>query len=289
MQTRALLLVIALFVFSVQALVARNATVEPRTCGSDLSEDDIRVAESDFTEALKTYKADEDSAKGPTVISTYWHVIYASKTYAGGYLTASQISKQIVQMNKDYTGSGVQFKHVWTDYTYNPTWFNSVGPSSSYQTAMKKKLRKGGKAALNVYSVGFKQGSGQGLLGYATFPFSVKNLQDDGVILLWSSLPGGSSTNYNLGRTLTHEVGHWTGLYHTFQGGCSGSGDLVADTPAEASPAFGCPVGRDSCPAVAGKDPIRNYMDYTYDACMNQFTRGQWTRSRQQMKIYRGV
>lgn len=71
---------------------------------------------------------------------------------------------------------------------------------------------------------------------------------------------------YNLGQTLTHEVGHWVGLYHTFQDGCpfdegdgSESGDYVVDTPAQSGPSFGCPIARDSCPTDAGVDPIRAY------------------------------
>ncbi|KAJ8696008.1 hypothetical protein PTI98_005911 [Pleurotus ostreatus] len=192
-------------------------------------------------------------------------------------------------MNDDFASTGLSFNLVNITHTTNSDWFGKAAPGTSQQTKMKTTLRAGAASDLNIYSVGFTSGSGSGLLGYATFPSDYRRSpKDDGVVILYSSVPGGTTENYNEGRTLTHEVGHWTGLYHTFQGGCSGSGDSVADTPPEASPANGCPVGRDTC-SGGGVDPIRNFMDYTYDSCMEEFTPGQAVRLQSQMRTYRSV
>lgn len=218
------------------------------------------------------------AAFSSTVVPTYVHVITNG---SAGNVPASQVSAQITVLNNAFAASQLSFNLVSTDYTNNASWY-TAGYGSTAEKQMKYALHQGTRDDLNIYVAGI----GGGLLGWATFPNGSDPLMD-GVVLLNASLPGGTAAPYNQGDTGTHEVGHWVGLYHTFQGGCSKQGDLVSDTPAEKSPAYGCPVGRDSCRREAGLDPVRNFMDYSDDTCMDQFTPGQRTRMQNQWVLFR--
>lgn len=209
-------------------------------------------------------------------IPVYIHVITNSQ--GQGNPSQQQLDQQISILNAAFAPD-FSFTVAGKDVTANNSWYTTVGGRS--ERDMKNALHKGSMDDLNLYFANI----GDDLLGWATFP-SDGNVSQDGVVILTSSLPGGSAAPYNLGDTATHEIGHWLGLYHTFQGGCGGQGDRVSDTPAERSEAFGCPEGRNTC-SGGGNDPIHNFMDYTDDSCMNQFSAGQRSRMNSAWNQYR--
>ena len=215
-------------------------------------------------------------------VPVYFHVMLSAS--GAGDVTQTQVNQQITVLNRDFSGGkatgaadlGVSFTLAGIDRYSNNSWHQDK-QSATY----RKQTRQGGKNALNIWLVDF------GYLGIATFPWDYARQPGiDGIRVQYSSLPGGSIANYNQGETATHEAGHWFGLYHTFQGGCTATNDEVADTPAQSSATSGCPAGRDSC-SLPGLDPIHNFMDYSYDSCYTQFTQGQADRATQMWAAYR--
>lgn len=228
-----------------------------------------------------------------TTIPVWFHVITNGP---GTDVTDLQLQQQLQILDSSFeAGQGgaatpFSFSLAGIDRTDNAAWYGfAVG--SDAEIAAKSALRKGDAKTLNIYVNKTSTGA-----SWATFPWRYRWAQSyDGVVLSTGHLVGGTSATNSEGDVAVHEAGHWLGLYHTFQGydfatktggGCAGQGDYVADTPAEDIPSSGCPLLRDTCVAP-GADPIHNFMNYSADACANQFTVGQVDRMKAQWTTYR--
>lgn len=230
---------------------------------------------------------------GSVTVRVYFHVLRAGNAAADGNVSDRMIADQIAVLNNSFSGATggeatpFRFELAGITQSTKPEWF-TMGAGTPAEKAAKRGLKTGGAKVLNVYTAA----PADGLLGWATFPWDfAQQPKLDGVVIHHASLPGGSLAPYNLGDTLTHEVGHWLGLFHTFQGSCGKTNDTVGDTPAEKDPAYRCPIGRDTCKAARhpGLDPVENFMDYSDDACMYHFTPGQAARADALSQFYRGL
>lgn len=271
---------------------AAGAEQGPRKCGTRAPTDDeiavdaARVA--DFRRRRGAQKAGST-----TTITTYVHVLHDGPE---GFVSERMVMDQIAVLNQEYAAYGFQFELAPSvrgnsnpDYTDNAAWYRD--DEAAYKTALKE----GSGDDLNIYI-----NDGGGYLGYAYYPSIVGTQYDvlDGVVLAWGTLPGADQPGisdipgfvYNMGDTATHEVGHYLGLLHTFEGSCSRVNDTVADTPAERSADFYCTAGRNSCKdgnRTVALDPIHNFMDYSDDVCIFEFTGGQADRMSIQWGLYR--
>ncbi len=225
----------------------------------------------------------EGSATEPRIIDVHFHVVNKGQGAQNGDVTQEQIDAQLKVLNDAYKDSGFQFRLADVDRTTNAAWYGA-NMGTPAEREMKTALHKGGADDLNIYSTGTDQGS-QGVLGWATFPQDYSGAPKmDGVVIGANTLPGGSTEHFNEGDTATHEIGHWLGLYHTFQRG----GDQVADTPEHTTPNYGTPPeSTDTLPGSPGNDPVHNYLNYGDDEWLNEFTPGQYDRMQAQWEQYR--
>ncbi|GAA2289530.1 hypothetical protein GCM10010149_40470 [Nonomuraea roseoviolacea subsp. roseoviolacea] len=217
------------------------------------------------------------------VVPVWVHVLTDGVTRAA----TSAVKAQFAALRDAYAGkfggvdTGVTFRLAGARLVRNAKWFTD--PTTN-ESAMKQALRKGGPETLNLYIAQLDRQ----VLGFSTYPYWYKdNPQIDGVVVDWRTLPGGSFAGYDRGYTAVHEIGHWLGLFHTFENGCQNPGDGIDDTPPEASPTEGCPEAKDTCGPDGRPDPVHNFMDYGRDTCMWEFTAGQAARMREMWVVYR--
>jgi hypothetical protein len=250
----------------------------------------VPVARGVRTVSLRYYKVEVPIA---------FHIIKNSRGGGEQGNMAARINAQVNLLNSAYNQFNISFKLVSTDVTINNVWFDraSYYTDTTALSQMTAALSKNPEKVMNVYTLG-----SQAVLGEATFPWYPENGGvRDYIVINYNTLPNGPITffegRYNEGKTLVHEVGHFLGLLHTFEGGnadCQSSlndgcniGDEVEDTPSQQLCYFdGCDENVDSCPAL-GKDPVKNYMGYNPDACMRDFSQGQGERLMQSIINFR--
>ncbi len=249
----------------------------------------LKIEEMDLqTGTILQDNPDYLSSETVTVIPTVVHVVWNTSSQN---ISDAIIQSQIDVLNEDFRRmqgtngwnnhpDGDDTKYEWRLATVDPNGDPTNGITRTFTTVTSfgtnnavKFSAQGGHDAWpsDKYCNIWVCNLGGGLLGYAQFPNG--NPSTDGVVILYSSFGRNSpGFPYHLGRTTTHELGHWLWLYHTFQNGCTPPGDQCDDTPYVDNPNFGCPTGHMSCGTL---DMIENYMDYTDDQCMNIFTMDQ--------------
>jgi len=236
---------------------------------------------------------DARAVNGIITIPVVVHVVYNT---SAENISDAQVQSQIDVLNADFRRLNSDADNTWSqaadteiefclasvDPNGNPT--NGITRTSSSVSAFStndnmKFNSSGGKDAwpaadyLNMWSCDISGG----ILGYAQFPGG--NPATDGVVMDYQYFGtiGTATAPFDLGRTATHEVGHWLNLRHIWGDGNCNVDDFVSDTPTSDAPNYGCATSHVSCSTL---DMVQNYMDYSDDACMNLYTLGQTTRMR---------
>lgn len=268
--------------------------------GEDVADYLDRVSSANFD-----IEYDVKTKKATRIIPVVFHVIHS---YGASNISKEQIEDQIRILNEDFSRTNADTGNTRSQFKARAAAFDiefrlaRTAPDGSCTEGITRKYdpintieeyedndneAKASVAAwprdryLNVWVVTqINSSSTTGtILGYAQFPG--QGASTDGIVIRHDRVGTiGTASVGDKGRTLTHEIGHWLGLYHPFQGGCSGQNDRVADTPPVAEPSYGCPTNNNTCSNDSPNevDNVENYMDYANGGCMNMFTNGQKQR-----------
>ncbi|KAL4801425.1 hypothetical protein BDV18DRAFT_154935 [Aspergillus unguis] len=270
-------------------------------CATGAPDESLKAAFRNLSVSGIAVEYDQESrtAPEPIEIGTWFHIV-SSEAHAD-VVSDEMISTQLSYLQNAYQNATISYRLEGVTRHINDAWARNED-----ELAMKNALRKGTYRTLNVYfqsdlqvlagpgahnrHLGASEQLATSVLGFCTLPDPSINSTSprssyvkDGCNVLANTMPGGSLTHYNRGGTAIHEIGHWNGLLHTFEGeSCSSDneGDFIEDTPQESVPTDGCPVRKDSCPNSPGIDPVHNFMDYSSDECYEQFTAAQVKRMR---------
>ena len=244
-----------------------------RVCGTmPPTSDEILFSKLETEQWLAENDSRDDSL---LIVYVAWHVIHASNN--AGNLTDVQIEYQIQVMNYDFQEHNIAFILDTIDRTANDTWFEGWDPDNGgMDTQGMQALNYDPYHYLNIYSAELAGGAGFVTCGYTWWPTNYgEGHYRQGISIDYRCIAGGSYGD----DTATHEIGHYFGLYHTFQTDCSAPDDAVADTPRNHSDYLhGCNSSQDSCPDDPGNDPVSNYMNYSSVGCTHNFTLGQKDR-----------
>ncbi|CEJ81503.1 hypothetical protein VHEMI01625 [[Torrubiella] hemipterigena] len=252
------------------------------SCSTPKLTDEQRAVHAKFLAASRLGES-AVSKRASISVDSYVHVVTESNSPSSYYLTMRIL-------NAEFARSSFTFRLAEVDWLVKPEWARN-----QENNTMMTQLRKGSYRALNLY---FLTDSSGGHVGYCSYPTDETQYWPiDGCIISAWTVPGNLSLytggdELSHGMSTVHEVGHWQNLMHTFEGdNCAGDGDLVDDTPAEASaPTEPCPTGRNTC-SQASEDPIHNHMDYSHDSCKATngyaFTDGQIRRMEESWYHYR--
>jgi len=300
-----------LFLFS-SIITLTYSSQAQRTCGSTSYLAAQKAADPSLVarmQAIENHTADyirnqTISRTEATIITipVVFHVVYQT---AAQNISDAQCIAQLAQLNLDYAKMN-------SDTTRIPAVFKGLAADTKIQFCLAQKDPSGNATTgiihklttTNSFNIndGVKRSSSGGddawprdsylnlwvcnlgsqLLGYAQLPGG--NAATDGVVLLYSTVGSMASPSsgqpFNLGRTATHEVGHWLNMFHIWGDGTCAS-DAVADTPPAQDANYGCkthPLRLGTCSGNTTGEMFMNYMDYVDDSCMQMFTAGQATR-----------